>query len=604
MTGSVPLLEEPAAPAPWRDRRAAALVEALGKRSIVLIGLMGCGKTSTGRCLARRLGLEFVDADTEIEWAAGMSVSDIFAKHGEAYFRDGERRVMTRLLAEGPRVIATGGGAYLNEQTRTGIVAAGVSVWLKADLDVLWRRVRRRSHRPLLKTEDPEATLRALMEQRYPVYGRADLTVASRDGPHEAVVDDTIAALEFHLRFSPEVPKAKPPAPRKPALPASEAARRVTVDLPGRAYEILIGGSLLAEAGAMIGRLAPNSACAVVTDENVARHHLASLETSLDHAGIRHEAIVVAPGEQSKSFATFAAVCDGVLAARLERGDTILAFGGGVVGDLAGYVAASVRRGMRLVQIPTSLLAQVDSSIGGKTGINSPLGKNLVGAFHQPALVLADTGVLATLPPREFAAGYAEVVKYGLIGDPDFFAWLEANRAAVFAGGPQRAEAVARCCAVKAGVVTRDERESGERALLNLGHTFGHALERLTGYDGMRLVHGEGVAIGMAQAFRFSHQLGRCSADAVARVEAHLTAAGLPIRADAIPGFDAKPFAVLDAMRQDKKVERGALTFILARGVGEAFIAKGIQGDEVLAFLEDDLGRSGSGSGWPARAAS
>ena len=590
MTGSVPLLEERgAAPAPWRDRRAASLVEALGKRSIVLIGLMGCGKTSTGRCLARRLGLPFVDADTEIEWAAGMSVSDIFAKHGETYFRDGERRVMARLLAEGPRVIATGGGAYLNEQTRAGISAAAISIWLKADLDVLWRRVRRRGHRPLLKTEDPEATLRGLMEQRYPVYDRADLTVISRDGPHDAVVDDTMAALEFHLRFSTDVPEARSAAPPRPVLPAAEAARRVRVDLPGRAYDILIGPSLVAEAGALIARLAPGSACAIVTDENVARHHLAALEASLDRAGIRHVAAVVAPGEASKSFTTFANVSDAVLAARLERGDTIVALGGGVIGDLAGYVAASVRRGMRLVQIPTSLLAQVDSSVGGKTGINSPHGKNLVGAFHQPALVLADSGVLATLPAREFTAGYAEVVKYGLIGDRDFFDWLDEHRVAVFADGPARAEAVARSCAAKAGVVTRDERETGERALLNLGHTFGHALEQLTGYDGARLVHGEGVAIGIAQAFRFSRQLGYCSAEDVARVEAHLAAAGLPTRVDAIPGFDVAPFDVLEAMRQDKKVERGALTFILAKGIGQAFVAKGIAGDEVLAFLEDEF---------------
>ena len=576
-------------PAPWRDRRAASIVEALGKRSIVLIGLMGCGKTSTGRCLARRLGLEFVDSDTEIEWAAGMSVSDIFAKHGETYFRDGERRVMTRLLSEGPRVIATGGGAYLNEQTRAGIATSAISIWLRADLEVLWRRVRRRSLRPLLKTDDPEATLRSLMEQRYPVYGRADVTVVSRDGPHEAVVDDAIAALEFRLRFSADLPENKPARSYPPARPVAELARRVKVDLPGRAYDILIGGALLGETGGLLAEIAPGSACAIVTDENVAHHHLAALERSLDRAGIRHHAVIVAPGESSKSFAVFARVCDAVLEARLERGDTVLAFGGGVVGDLAGYVAASVRRGMRLVQIPTSLLAQVDSSVGGKTGINSPHGKNLVGAFHQPALVLADCDVMATLPPREFRAGYAEVLKYGLIQDVPFFDWLEENREAVFAGGAARVEAVARSCAAKAGVVTRDERESGERALLNLGHTFGHALESLTRYDGARLVHGEGVAIGMAQAFRFSHRLGLCSAEAVARVETHLTAAGLPIRAQAIPDFAATPLDVLDAMRQDKKVERGALTFILVRDIGRAFIAKGIESDEVLAFLEDDL---------------
>ena len=593
MSRSVPLLEEVATETRSRDRRAAALVQALGKRSIVLVGMMGCGKTSTGRCLARRLGLDFVDADTEIEWSARMSVSEIFEKHGEAYFRDGERRVMARLLGEGPRVIATGGGAYINDQTRAGISARALSIWLKADLDVLWRRVRRRAHRPLLKTADPETTLRALMAQRYPIYGRADITVISRDGPHEAVVDEAIAALEFHLRFSPDPPdltRDLAPSVHPPVVPTAVAnALRVPGELPDRPYDILIGNDLLAEAGTVLARIAPGAGCAVVTDENVARHHLAALEGSLDRAGLRHSTIVLKPGEMSKSYSVYDMVCDAIIAARLERRDLVVAFGGGVVGDLAGFAAATVRRGMRLVQIPTSLLAQVDSSVGGKTGINSPLGKNLVGAFHQPALVLADTQVLQTLPPREFAAGYAEIVKYGLIGDLAFFEWLEQNRAEIFAGGPARAEAVARSCAAKAVVVMRDERELGERALLNLGHTFGHALERLTGYDGKRLVHGEGVAIGMAQAFRFSQQLGLCDLSAVVRVEAHLRAAALPTHIKDILDFEPKPFEILDAMRQDKKVDRGALTFILVKDIGHAFIAKGIQGDEVLAFLEDDL---------------
>ncbi len=585
--------------APSRDRRAQALVQALGTRSIVLVGLMGCGKTSTGRWLARHLGLEFVDADSEIEWAHRMSVGEIFATHGEAYFREGERRVMARLLSEGPRVIATGGGAYVNEQTRAGIAAHGLSIWLKADLDVLWRRVRRRSHRPLLKTGDPEATLRALMDQRYPFYERADVTVVSRDGPHELVVDDVIAALEFHLRFSPDVPDlasgtaADPSMVSRAAAPQADPAHRVAVRLPeqegDRSYEILIGAGLLADAGGALARVAPGAACAIVTDDNVARHHLATLQASLERAGIRHAAVAVAPGEGSKSYPVFERVCDAVIAARLERNDVVVALGGGVVGDLAGYAAASVRRGMRFVQLPTSLLAQVDSSVGGKTGINSPHGKNLVGAFHQPILVIADTDTLQTLPAREFAAGYAEVVKYGLLGDRAFFDWLDAHRDEIFAGGPARAEAVARCCRAKAAIVARDEREHGERALLNLGHTFGHAFERLTGYDGARLVHGEGVAVGMACAFRFSHQLGLCSAVDVACAEAHLAAAGLPARARDIPGLDATPFDVLDAMRQDKKVERGALTFILVKGIGEAFVAKGIAADEVLAFLDDEL---------------
>ncbi len=564
--------------------------------------MMGCGKTSTGRCLAKRLGLAFVDADCEIERAADMPIAEIFERHGEAYFRDGERRVMARLLSEGPRVIATGGGAYINEQTRARIGASALSIWLKADVDVLWRRVRRRSHRPLLKTADPEGLLRALVEQRYPIYGRADVTVVSRDGPHEAVVDDALAALEFHMRFSPEVPLSAPHkdvmhfAPTPPP-PATAAAHRIAVDVPGHPYEILIGPSLLAEVGEAIAALAPNASCAIVTDETVAGHYLPVVRASLEAAGIRHASLVVRPGEGSKSYAVFAEVCEGLIAARLERGDVVMALGGGVIGDLAGFAAASVRRGMRFVQVPTSLLAQVDSSVGGKTGINSPHGKNLVGAFHQPSLVLADSEVLRTLAPREFAAGYAEIVKVGLIGDAGFFGWLEARRAAVFAGGPERTEAVARSCAAKAGIVARDEREQGERALLNLGHTFGHALERLTHYDGERLIHGEGVAIGMASAFRFSHSLGLCRADDVARVEAHLLAAGLPIHAGSIPGFSPEPAAMLEAMRQDKKVERGALTFVLAKAIGHAFVAKGIGADDVLSFLGKDL-KSTAAKAW------
>ena len=595
MTGSAPLPEDDAVR--LRDRRAASLVEALGGRSIVVVGLMGCGKSSTGRCLAKRLGLAFVDADCEIEWAAGMSISEIFEKHGEAYFRDGERRVMARLLSEGPKVIATGGGAFLNDQTRAQIAARGISLWLKAEHDVLWRRVRRRSHRPLLKTEDPEATLRALMETRYPVYGRADVTVVSRDGPHEVVVEDALAALEFHLRFSPEVPLDTRPvavAPPPAAAVVGAPAHRVPVDLPGREYVIEIGRGLIETAGARIAQLAPGAACAIVTDDNVAHHHLAALQASLDRADIRHASVIVRPGEASKSYGVFQEVCDAILAARLERGDLVIAFGGGVVGDLAGFAAASVRRGMRFVQMPTSLLAQVDSSVGGKTGINSGHGKNLIGAFHQPSLVIADSGVLETLPRRELAAGYAEIVKWALIGDAAFFAWLDANTSEIFAGGPARDTAIAKACAGKAGVVMRDEREAGERALLNLGHTFGHAFERLTHYDGTRLVHGEGVAIGLACAFRFSQALGLCPADDVKRVIAHLKACGLPTEIADIPGFGAGPDAILEAMTQDKKVERGALTFILVRGIGQAFIAKsssglGIAADEVRTFLEHDL---------------
>jgi 3-dehydroquinate synthase len=303
---------------------------------------------------------------------------------------------------------------------------------------------------------------------------------------------------------------------------------------------------------------------------------------------LRAATIAVPAGEASKSYSQLVRVCDAILAAKIERGDLVVALGGGVVGDLSGFAAAIVRRGVRLVQVPTSLLAQVDSSVGGKTGINSAYGKNLVGAFHQPSLVLADTALLDTLPAREMRAGYAEVVKYGLIDDAAFFSWCEANWRGVFSGAPARDEAVAQACRSKAGYVLRDEREEGERALLNLGHTFGHALERVTGYDTARLVHGEGVAIGLAQAFRFSARQNLCPAEDAARVEAHLRTVGLPTRLSDVPGGHGSVDALLDAMAQDKKVKAGALTFILARGIGRSFIAPGIPVAEVRAFLLDE----------------
>jgi 3-dehydroquinate synthase len=368
-----------------------------------------------------------------------------------------------------------------------------------------------------------------------------------------------------------------------------EAPVTVHVSLGDRAYDIRIGPGLLDTAGERIAALAPGAACAVVTDETVGALHGAALAASLGRAGIRHEVVTVPAGEGSKSYACLQEVCDGILAARMERGDLVVALGGGVVGDLAGFAAAIVRRGMRFVQVPTTLLAQVDSSVGGKTGINSRHGKNLVGAFHQPSLVLADSGVLDTLAPREFRAGYAEVVKYGLIGDAAFFAWLEGAWRDVFAGGSARTRAIQTSCAAKAAVVVRDEKEEGDRALLNLGHTFAHAFERITRYDGARLVHGEAVAIGLACAFAFSARLGLCAGQDAGRVAGHLRSVGLPTRIRDIPGWEAGPEAILDAMYQDKKVKRGALTFILARGIGESFIARGVDPDAVRGFLAAEL---------------
>lgn len=364
----------------------------------------------------------------------------------------------------------------------------------------------------------------------------------------------------------------------------------VPVDLGTRSYDILIGPGLLDGAGPDLARRFPGARYAVVTDETVAGHHLDRLAGSLTEAGLGFSSIVITPGEASKSFGVFESVVDGVLSARLERGDLLIALGGGVIGDLVGFVAGVVRRGMRFVQIPTTLLAQVDSSVGGKTGINTRHGKNLVGVFHQPSLVLADTDALDTLSPRDFRAGYAEVAKYGLIDDAAFFAWLEANWQGVFAGGDARIHAVATSCRAKAHVVKIDETEQGPRALLNLGHTFGHALEAVTGYDGARLVHGEAVSIGMVLAHDFSVRMNVCSPDDAARMKAHLDAVGLPTRLDQIPGGVGTADDLMAAIYQDKKVKRGRLTFILTRGIGRSFIADDVAPDVVRDFLRERVG--------------
>jgi 3-dehydroquinate synthase len=362
----------------------------------------------------------------------------------------------------------------------------------------------------------------------------------------------------------------------------------VEVALGKRRYDIVIGRGLLASLGTRVAALKPKAKAAIVTDRTVADHYLATAEATLAAAGIGTTRVIVPPGESSKSFPVFEQVCEALIAERIERGDLVIALGGGVVGDLAGFAAAAVRRGLDVVQVPTTLLAQVDSSVGGKTGINSKHGKNLIGAFHQPILVVADTALLDTLPARDFRSGYAEIVKYGLIGDAAFFSWLEANWRDVFAGGAAREHAIAVSCRAKAGTVARDERENGERALLNLGHTFGHALEAATGFSD-RLLHGEGVALGMALAFAFSARHGLLPAVEAERVARHLAAVGLPNHLSSISGDLPDADRLMDLMAQDKKVKRGKLTLILAHGIGAAFVAPEVDQAEVRAFLAEKL---------------
>ena len=541
--------------------------ERLTGRSIALVGLMGAGKTSIGRRLAARLGLAFFDADAEIELAAGCSIPDIFARYGEAAFRDGECRVIRRLLAGRPIVLATGGGAFMDAATREQIRQNATSVWLRCSLAVLVRRVAMRDNRPLLANGQAEDILAGLMQTRHKVYAEADIVVDCGDESPDHTLGQVIGAL---MDYSPP--------------------RQLSVPLGATAYDLLIGPGLIARAGSLLATRLAHRRVIVITDQTVAALHLDALLDGLAATGFVSETVVVPPGEASKSLDQYGLVVDAVLQAGVERNTGIIALGGGVVGDLAGFVAATVLRGLPFVQIPTTLLAQVDSSVGGKTGINTRQGKNLLGAFHQPRVVLADVSVLETLPRRELAAGYAEIVKAGLIGDAAFFEWCEANGAAVVGGDTvAQSEAIMRACAFKAGVVGDDEREekaNDGRALLNLGHTFGHALEAEYGYGGA-LLHGEAVAVGLGLAFRLSARLGYCAQSEADRVVAHLTAVGLPAELSNLNRrFSAA--ALIGHMRRDKKVQDGTMRFVLVRGIGEAFTSSDVEMPMLIEMLRTE----------------
>ena len=550
-----------------RSSASSELPAALSGRSLVLVGLMGAGKTSIGRRLAARLGLPFRDADAEIELAAGCTIPELFSRYGEADFRNGERRVIRRLLAGDPLVLATGGGAFMDADTRAAIREDAVSVWLRCSLPTLVRRVSGRQNRPLLRDGDPAEILGALMEKRHPTYAEADLVVDCGDEPPDHTTAKVLEALD----------RWRPP-------------RRLSIALSSSTYDVVVGEGVLARAGALLAPVLPQKRAVVVTDETVAALHLQTLLDGLAETAVRTQHIVVPAGEASKSVDGFTRLVGALLDAGVERRTTVIALGGGVVGDLAGFAAAVTLRGLPFVQAPTTLLSQVDSSVGGKTGINTAHGKNLMGAFHQPLMVLADTGVLGTLDVRELRAGYAEIAKAGLIGDAAFFAWCEAHAAALIGGDMAlRAEAVLRACAFKAAVVGDDEREekpNDGRALLNLGHTFAHALEAEVGYGG-GLLHGEAVAVGLGLAFRLSARLGHCAPGVAARVAAHLESVGLASE----PGMLNRRFSagrLVAAMRRDKKMRDGRLHFVLARGVGQAFTSGDVPEDAVVALLRDE----------------
>jgi len=535
-------------------------------RSIVLVGLPGAGKSAIGRRLAMRLGLPFRDADAEIEAAAGLPVTEIFARYGERHFRDGERRVIARLLAGPPMVLATGGGAFMDPVTRRAVAASGaLSVWLRARAPTLLRRVVGRDHRPMFHGRDPAVVLDGLMAARHPTYAEAELIVDCTDEPPEYTTRRVMAAILNHAE-----------------------AERLSVPL-STPYDILVGSNLLPRSGALLRPLLPSARVIVIADANVTARHGPALRTGLEEGGLSVLAeIVLPPGEATKSFATYAETVERVLAAGADRRTCIVALGGGVVGDLAGFVAATTLRGLAFVQVPTTLLAQVDSSVGGKTGVNMKAGKNLVGAFHQPKLVLADTATLATLPPRELRAGWAEVAKHGLLDGP-LWDWCEANGPAAIAGDSAALRhAVLESCRLKGAVVAADEREEaadGGRALLNLGHTFGHAIEAECGYDGS-LLHGEAVAIGLVLAAALSARMGYAEPGLPGRVARHVSSVGLRARIVDMP----RPFStarLMARMRSDKKAREGQMRFVLLRGPGEVFTTSDVPEAAVESLLRD-----------------
>jgi len=524
--------------------------------NIYLIGPMGSGKTAVGRELAKALGRRFYDSDAEIERRTGVDIPFIFEKEGEAKFRERERECIAELTSYSGVVVATGGGAVLDPSTRQRLASTGIVVYLKTSVDEQLRRTRTSRNRPLLETVDPRAVLERLAEQRGPLYEEIASISIDTSGRQ---VKSIVAALKQKLTRGQPVAKCADGC-------ESAVVDTLEVALGERSYPIYIGAGLLDDSD-LLRRTVSARQIAIVTNDVVAPLYAERVQRAFEDRETR--TIVLPDGEQHKTLATFGRILDELIDAGFHRDACLIALGGGVVGDVAGFAAACYQRGIDFVQIPTTLLAQVDSSVGGKTAVNHPRAKNMIGAFYQPIAVLADTSTLDTLPPRELSAGLAEVVKYGLILDEALFEWLEANMDALRALDPDALRfAVRRSCELKAQIVAEDEREHGRRALLNLGHTFGHALEAIGGYQ--RWLHGEAVALGTVLAARTSERaLGFSEVDRV-RIERLLVRAGLPVQVPA----DVEAGALLERMSTDKKVDRKGLRVVLLERIGRAVICR------------------------------
>ncbi len=534
--------------------------------NIILIGMMGAGKTTVGKLLAKQLGKTFVDSDEEIQRRTGVTIPHIFDVEGEAGFRQRESAVLEDLMKRRDIVLATGGGAVINPQNRVVLKHGGVVIYLKSNVHDLWQRTRHDVNRPLLQTADPRAKLQELYEQRNPLYSDiADIVMHTGK--------QSVHVLLQHLQQ--KLNDIQNPL----QTGALESMQSLTVGLAERSYAIHIGSGLLDKPELLLPHL-PHKRTVIVSNTTVAPLYLDRLSAGLTRHGIQVQSIILADGEQYKNSESLNTIYNELLKSRSERSTPLIALGGGVIGDITGYAAATYLRGVPFIQIPTTLLSQVDSSVGGKTGINHPLGKNMIGAFYQPLVVLADTTVLSTLPDKELRAGLAEIIKYGLIRDLPFLEWLEANMEKLLARNTAALQyAIARSCENKAEVVGVDERESGERALLNLGHTFGHAIENGMGY-GVWL-HGEAVAAGSIMAADLSHRLGWLSAEDVVRVRKLFEHSGLPAVA---PAMGVEKY--LQLMGLDKKVADGKIRFVLLKSLGNAVMTSEVPPELLRQTLE------------------